>query len=61
MNAPAARSGAAILRLQRLVREAQQQGIAAARLENFVVERGGDRASRRATETMRCMALRLLM
>ncbi|WP_236565174.1 methyl-accepting chemotaxis protein [Aeromonas salmonicida] len=34
--------------MQRLVREAQQQGIAAARLENFVVERGGGQGQSRS-------------
>ncbi len=54
-------AGAAVVRLQRLVGDAQQQGLAAARLDDLVIEGGGERASSRTTETIRCMALRLLM
>lgn len=53
-------AGAAVVRLQRLVGQTQQQGLAAARLEDLVIEGGGERESRRTTEMIRCMALRLL-
>ncbi len=53
-------AGTAVIRLQRLVGEAQQQGLAAARFEDLVIEGRGERESSLTTEMIRCMALRLL-